>query len=79
MPTTNAQRVERIVAALAAHAAPQIEEGVERKEITEADRAQDLLTDLMHFCDARGMDFDELLYSADRVYRTEATSPNPLT
>jgi len=74
---TNTQRVQRIVAALAAHEAAQAAEGEKIEEITEGDRAQDLLTDFMHFCDDRELDFDDLLRLADLGYRSEIDQPPP--
>ena len=71
---TSSDRAARIEAVLAAHAFAQGED-------IPADRAeavQDLLTDLMHYCEVKGIDLDDSLNLADLTYQTEMEGPGPL-
>lgn len=68
---TNTQRASRIVACLKAHEDAEVAEGNHPEQITDADRAQDMLTDLMHWCDQNEIDFDDLLNLSDMAYRSE--------
>jgi hypothetical protein len=73
---TNAQRAERIVALMAPYAQAA---GLTPEDAQdESACALDLLTDLMHFCEQRGHDFDDLLNLADLAYRAEQEGPGPL-
>jgi len=38
---------------------------------TEYYRVADAVTDLMHFCDSKGIDFDQEMRMADTYYRSE--------
>jgi hypothetical protein len=80
-PPTNAQRSHRIHDALIAHTAAQVVEGTPVETLhtlSEADKAQDLLSDLMHWCEAHEVDFDDLLNLSDLAYRRELEGPGPL-
>lgn len=71
---TNTDRAARIDAVLAAHAVAQNDHTPEDK----AEAVQDLLTDLMHYCDTNGIDLDDCLNLADMTYQTEQEGPGPL-
>lgn len=75
-PITNKQRSQRIAAVLATYAESQKAETNAPLAVTEADLAQDLLTDLMHFCDAHELDFDDLLNLGHMAYQEEAEGQN---
>jgi len=62
--TTNLGRAERIVIVLAAYASHQ---GISQEE----SNICDLLTDVMHYCDQNGMDFDDDLKTAKRNFEAE--------
>lgn len=78
-PITNEQRAQRIAAVLATYAESQKDETNAPLAVTEADLAQDLLTDLMHFCDAHGLDFDDLLNLGHMAYLEEAEGQDSKT
>lgn len=72
--TTNHDRALRIIPVLEAHALAQGASVPEDK----AEAVQDLLTDLMHFCEVKGLDLDDCLNLADLTYQTEMEGPGPL-
>lgn len=72
--TTNHDRALRIIPVLEAHAAAQGASVPEDKAFA----VQDLLNDLMHYCDDHGLDFEDCLNLADLTYQTEVEGPGPL-
>ncbi len=72
--TSNRDRAARIMPLLEAHAVAQFQPLPDDL----SDACQDVLTDLMHFCEARCLDFDDILRLATLAYRKETDGPSPL-
>lgn len=81
MSPTTEQRANRIPPVLDAHAEAQRAElppDTPMADVDTAAQVQDLLSDLVHFCDQQGLDFDDLLHLSDLAYRQELEGPSPL-
>lgn len=74
MTVSNLDRAARILPVLEAHAIAQFQPRTDDL----ADAVQDVLTDLMHFCEVHHLDFDDLLHLSDMAFRAEMEGPSPL-